>query len=148
MATSNRRTTEQKRASNAWDNVAKLESQKDKIKKEYASLARGLPAMIQTNGLGQALAFLKAKGASRRENKNEGDKPHKLIYDHLAPWVYQQLNPNPPQQTNKQTDLLGWLIRQNSDVYRRATREALAYALWLRRFAEAQGWGGEEGQDG
>lgn len=130
MAT--RQTTEQERAKSAWKNVDEIEAASEKGKKEYASLARGLPALIQTNGLGQALAFLRAKG------KNDPTKQHSVIYKHLSVWVCSRM----PQEPG---NLLEWIITQDSGMYRRATREALAYSLWLRRFAEAKGWGGEEG---
>lgn len=127
----NRQTTEQERAKSAWSNIERVPTS---IQKEYGSLARGLPALIQTNGLGQALAFLCAKG------KGEPAKQHSVIYKHLSEWVCSRmLQEEPP------SNLLEWIINQDSGMYRRATREALAYALWLRRFAEAKGWGGEEG---
>lgn len=121
-----RQTREQERAKSAWENVARVSARQGK---EYGSLARSLSAMIQTNGLGQTLAFLKAKAG------NNQDAPHALLCDHLSGWVYKQLT------RNEGTDLLKWIITQNSDAYRRATVEALAYAIWLRRFSEAQGWG-------
>lgn len=129
MAT--RQTTEQERAKSAWGNIEKVPVS---IQKEYGSLARGLPALIQTNGLGQALAFLSAKG------KNDPAKHQSVIYKHLSDWVCSRM----PQE-KKPGNLLEWVITQDSGMYRRATREALAYSLWLRRFAEAKGWGGEEG---
>lgn len=129
----NRQTTEQERANSAWNHIMQVKSSQ----KEYGSLARGLPALIQTNGLGQALAFLRAKG------KGERTKAHTMIYNHLSQWVCKRMDTqNPPQ------DLLQWIIQQNSGLYRQATNEALAYALWLRRFAEAQGWGEEGGDNG
>jgi len=150
-----RQTTEQKRAKSAWDNLVEIEQIADKLanrnedqklKENYASLARRLPALIQTNGLGQALAFLKAKG------ENKPNKPQSLLYRHLSTRVFRQLtnsdNPQPlPGGRASTNDLLEWLINSDSATYRRATTEALAYALWLRRFAEAKGWG-EEGQGG
>ncbi len=130
----NRRTTEQQRAKNAWQNVEAVEQHfaEEKKRKEYGSWARGLPALIQTNGLGQALAFLAAKG------KGDDSKHQTLLYTHLTGWLRERLQPN-----EKNTDFLAWVLTQNSGVYRRATREAIEYALWLRRFAEAKGWGGE-----
>lgn len=128
MAT--RQTTEQERAKSAWGNIERVPVS---IQKEYGSLARGLPALIQTNGLGQALAFLCAKG------KNDPAKHQSVIYKHLSDWVCSRM-----RREKKPDDLLEWIITQDSGMYRQATREALAYALWLRRFAEAKGWGGEE----
>lgn len=143
----NRQTTEQERARSAWSNVENIDGKG--FKKEYGSQARGLPAMIQTNGLGQTLAFLKAKG------KNE-DNAYKSLYTHLSRWGFARLTGDdskkpiqgtrgPGNQPIETNDLLEWLIHHDSAVYRRATTEALAYALWLRRFAEAKGWGDDGG---
>ncbi len=141
--TRTRQTTEQQRAQRAWGDVSRLDNESSDKQKKYGSWARGLPALIQTNGLGQALAFLKAKG------KNDNERHETLLYRHLANWVFFRLtggNNVQPLPGNKTTnDLLEWLIHQDSGVYRRATTEALAYALWLRRFAEAKGWGDDQG---
>ena len=119
--------SEQARASSAWDVMQQVPSKADKTK--YGSLARKLPALIQTNGLGQTLAFLRSKP----------DKPHfKVLYGHVSNWVIVQVGGS--------GDLLEWVIRQNSSQYRRATTEAIAYAMWLRRFAEAEGWGETGGE--
>ncbi len=131
-----RRTREQQRAASAWNQVEKIESGETRTKKkEYGSLARGLPAMLQGNGLGQTLAFLRAKG------EGNSQKPQSVLYQHLEEWLNAKISNKPDE------DFLKWLVHQNSDTYRRATTEALAYALWLRRFAEAQGWGEEQTGD-
>lgn len=75
MATK-RQTLEQKRAASAWADIEKVTSESEQ--KKYGTLARKVPAMIQINGLGTTLAFLKAKGK---------DKPadgHMLIFNHLS----------------------------------------------------------------
>ncbi len=64
---------------------------------------------------------------------------HLKLYGHLSAWLISQMN-----IPGNNPDLLHWLIQQNSAIYRRTTTEALAYAMWLRRFAEAKGWGEEE----
>ena len=129
----NRQTTEQQRAKGAWENVEGVNESKGK---EYGSWARKLPSLIQTNGLGQALAFLKAKG------KGDRSSHYTMLYNHVSTWVCKHLKP-----TETPNDLLEWVITQNSGNYRRATNETLAYALWLRRFAEAKGWSGDEGNE-
>lgn len=117
--------SEQARACHAWDNIEKVKTNQ----KEYGTLARKLPALIQTNGLGQTLAFLRSKP----------DKRHfKMLYQHVSNWVIAQVGGS--------GDLLEWVIRQDSSQYRRATTEAIAYAMWLRRFAEAKGWGEAGGE--
>ena len=119
------KTREQERAENAWGKIERVSANH----KEYGSRVRDLPAMIQTNGLGQSLAFLKSKA------KNNNRDYHAVLYSHLSTWLGEKIR---GQQND--SDFLTWIITQNSDVYRRATTEALAYTMWLRRFAEAQGW--------
>jgi len=120
-------TLEQRRARDAWECVRQAQKQPGKIKKGYSSLARSFPALVQTAGLGQALAFLCAKSKGSKDN-NE----HSLLYTHLRQWVMKRCFPN------QSGDLLNTIITNSSDAYRRATIEALAYAAWLKRFAEAE----------
>lgn len=124
MATeyTSQQTLQQRRASSAYQQV---ESLNDKSHKgEYGSLVRGLPAMIQTDGLGQTLAFMQAKGKPQ----------HKDAYRHLQEWLSKK------EQFNFTGDLLQWLLRQDTNTYRQVTAEALAYLVWLKRFVEAKGW--------
>lgn len=117
------KTIEQKRAKAAWDDVLEVKRE-DSFRREYLALVRGAPADVLTNGLGQTLAFLKAKG------KGE----HKALSKHLGRWVCPQMG------WAQDDDLLRKLTEPGagSDVYRRATAETLAYLVWLKRFAEAE----------
>ena len=38
---------------------------------------------------------------------------------------------------------MAWVRTKSTSDYRRATTEALAYLVWLKRFTEAKGWGDE-----
>jgi CRISPR-associated protein Cmr5 len=133
-----RQNMEQERGRTAWDNVTKVrDSKNSSLQKEYRSLARGLNAMIQINGLGQTLGFLKAKG------KNDSSKAHSLLLMHLTDWMR---GPNHFSAANiavmndGQDGLLKWVVDSatSSADYRRATAECLAFGAWLRRFAEAE----------
>ncbi|MEO9027622.1 MAG: type III-B CRISPR module-associated protein Cmr5 [Ktedonobacteraceae bacterium] len=140
--TTNRQNTEQKRGRQAWQDVRVIAALGEKEQKEYRSLARGLNAMIQINGLGQTLGFLKAKG----KNKDERGQPHKnahsYLLGHLTHWMHDFFDKNIPDVTNDVYDgLLEWLLLKettSSADYRRATTECLAFGTWLRRFAEAE----------
>ncbi|MEM4555091.1 MAG: type III-B CRISPR module-associated protein Cmr5 [Candidatus Anstonellaceae archaeon] len=93
-------------------------------KREYGSLARKVPSLILTNGLGQTLAFLKAKG------KGDPSDEHEVFYQHISNWLKQRLR--------LEDDLLEWIVNSaNSQQYRIATMEALVFLQWLKRFAEA-----------
>jgi CRISPR-associated protein Cmr5 len=128
-------TTEQKRAARAWADISAAKG--EDYEGRYGAEAKKLPALVLTNGLGQALAFLRAK------NKPQ----HKALYKHISTWVTAQT-----YAIEGDDQLLERLIgavpgcESSSDVYRRATTETLAFINWLKRFAEAE-LKIEEGED-
>jgi CRISPR-associated protein Cmr5 len=124
-------TMQQKRAAHAYNKVNALEA--ENYRNRYGTLVRGLPAMIQTDGIGQTLAFLLAK--AKTDTRNE----HYAAYTHLEDWLRQRENFNFQQEK-----LIEWLLKQPSDVYRQVATEAQAYLSWLKRFVEAKGWKSEE----
>ncbi|HXH09564.1 MAG TPA: type III-B CRISPR module-associated protein Cmr5 [Alphaproteobacteria bacterium] len=118
------KTKDQERAAKAWGCVSTVKSQA--YQKEYKSLAQKMPSYILTNGLGQTLAFLKAKGKGNRADE------HEVLYGHLSAWVMSQVD-------GRESDrLLNWVMESESGAYRRATAETLAFLNWLKRFAEAE----------
>jgi len=116
------KTKEQQRAAKAWEYVAAVKGQS--FEGKYGGWVKKLPALVLTNGLGQTLAFLRAKG------KGKVNAPQTL-YNHLSEWVMGEVAPG------QQDSLLEWLMQKDSATYRRATTEALAFIVWLKRFAEA-----------
>ena len=125
---SNQSSFDQQRAAQAWQDVGVVDSQhRDTLGRKYNSLARSAPAMVQSNGLGQTLAFFRAKAGPDKKTE------HWLLYKHISRWVMAQLDP-----ANQNKDgLLEWIVQQDTQTYRRATAETLAYMGWLKRFAEA-----------
>ena len=132
-----RQTIEQQRGRQAWKDILEIKALSDKDQKEYRSLARGINAMIQINGLGQTLGFLKAKG------KEDRTKPHYRLLKHLTEWMRDPGHfsaANIEAMKSGDDGLLKWVTDEatsNSD-YRRATTECLAFGTWLSRFAEAE----------
>ncbi|MEW6505270.1 MAG: type III-B CRISPR module-associated protein Cmr5 [Chloroflexota bacterium] len=118
------RTLDQQRAAHAWQQVSGTKKlwQKDKEKQDkLKSLARSAPASIQSNGLGQTVAFWKAKNEDH----------HAALYTALQGWLKEQLKFS--------NSLLEWIATEaTSAQYRHATAEALAYLNWYKRFAEAE----------
>ena len=129
-AKSLQRTLEQERAQQAWACVREVTNKPQEFKKKYGSLARKVPMLVLTNGLGQTLAFLKAKG------KNDPADEHTVLFRHLSSWVLSQVAPS--TTTSNGDLLLQWVLQNDSAAYRRATMEALAFLAWLKRFAEAE----------
>ncbi|TCO60228.1 type III-B CRISPR module-associated protein Cmr5 [Caldanaerobacter subterraneus] len=121
----------------AIEEVFKGEDEKER-RKEYRSYARKIPTMILTNGLGQALAFLKAKaGTDEEENEAEKGKSrvYRLLYEQITRYMKSETTSRismPPERE----DLLGWVISCDSVEYRYITQEILAFLTWLSRFAE------------
>lgn len=121
---SQQQTEDQKRAARAWACIVEVKEQT--FRKEYKSLAQKLPALILTNGLGQSLAFLRAKG------KGDSGNEHGALYSHLSQWVMKQM------KDVANDNLLNWVVESDSIAYRRAATESLAFLSWLKRFAEAE----------
>ena len=126
-------TLDQRRASHAWQAIvgqARTTGEGRKYNKqaeEYVREAKKLPMRIMAAGLGHALAFIRAKAK---------DKPNlNRLHEDLTDWVIKQR----PIAAKKPHSLMESIIDGDSDFLRRATDEALAYLLWLNRFAEAEG---------
>jgi CRISPR-associated protein Cmr5 len=122
--TSRQRSLEQKRTQAAWASVAEVKGKA--WQKDYRQLALSAPALIQTNGLGQALAFWRVK------SKGENGKGFDQLYKDVAEWTGKSVK-------NDKKDLLLWIIEDAPvSEYRRATTEAIAFLSWVKRFAEAE----------
>ncbi len=126
------RTLEQRRAAKAYACIQEVvKAKKDgKVGEDYptkyASLAQSLNQMILVNGLGSTLAFLRAKAKAEDDKKSH----HQRLYNHLNEWVGARIYGN--------GDLLNQIVTKSSNDLRRATAEAIAFSVWLRRCAEAE----------
>jgi len=128
---SRQRSLEQERARVAWEKVRDVA--KTNYQKEYGQLAKSAPADIQANGLGQTLAFWRARGSKDGKPKDGGNNAHWKLQEHVSAWVMGQM------EQQHRDGLLCWIMAEAStDDYRRATAEAIAFLNWLKRFAEAE----------
>lgn len=126
MSVSEVKTLDQRRAHHAWQSIARLKKKGQVEQGDYAREAKKLPMRIMSAGLGQALAFLRAKAS---------EKPGlQQLYHDLTDWVFQgrKLRGKAPKS------LLQSIIEGDAVFLRRATDEVLAYLEWLNRFAEAE----------
>jgi CRISPR-associated protein Cmr5 len=128
------RTKEQERADFAWQKVNEVRGRN--FEKEYRQLARSMFANILTNGLGQTVAFLYAKG--RKDGAFKQDDGHATLYQHLSQWLGEKMGWQAPGQAP--VELIKKLVDEGTQIgdYRRATTEALAFLTWIKRFAEAE----------
>jgi len=106
-----------------------------KKQKEYKSYTRKIPTMILSNGLGQTLAFIKAK--------SEKGNAYDLIYSQLTEYM-KSAHTVRIQMPKEKNDFVEWVISCDSSKYRYITQEILAFLNWLRRFAEGLIEGVEE----
>lgn len=122
-----KRTMEQERAADALSKVTETEGKDGQFLAKYVSYVEGLPATILMNGLGQAAATLLAAAKGKED-------PHKFLYDHLRKWLCRDA-PQAPYRA--QEDLLKAITGNDRATYLRAQAEALAWLVWLKKFAVA-----------
>jgi len=115
---------DQRRAAHAWEAVQEA---KEKGDSKFQGEAKKLPVRIMAAGLGQALAFLNAKGYSP------------LLLSVLGDWVLdKRLKPGSSARRPEEDALIKHILEHSSERLRLATSETLAYLQWLNRFAEAE----------
>jgi len=122
-----------------WEDLeARIKKNKERkidYKDDYSSHAKRLPQLIVSNGLIPTLAFCKSKGKDRRQ-----------IYNDIELWLKFGANNGNGIITDKNKDLLEYLLEIDSSQLRLATMEALEFANWLKRICEIElkEKGGEE----
>lgn len=134
-----KKTIEQKRADFAFKKIGEVENKDSTLQSEYRSRVRQLPSLIMTNGLGQAMAFLFSK---RKKDKETADQ---VLYNHVSDWLTKEapkvgiikwIDENGNEI--KENEILSYITKATSVVYRQATSEALIFISWLKRFAEGK----------
>jgi CRISPR-associated protein Cmr5 len=121
-------TLAQRRARHALGLIQTHEKAGKDSYKNYVSYVESLPAIILMNGLGQACATLLARA--------EGDleKPHGLLYADLHSWLCRADAAAP---FPKAADLMQAITEREQCRYLHAQTEALAFLVWLKKFANA-----------
>ena len=117
-----RQTTEQKRAKAAWTAIEEASSKGFFL--QYVSLVKGAPVHIRTSGFGQTMAFY-------RSRKLATHPEYGMLLRHLAAWL--PVAPGTPQDPGK--GLMGAVRTADTAKYRSLMAEAIAYLVWLKRFA-------------
>ncbi|MBH8599292.1 MULTISPECIES: type III-B CRISPR module-associated protein Cmr5 [unclassified Thermoactinomyces] len=123
--------------------VEQKKSQEGDQGDEYAGYVVNLAGSILINGLGQALAQLRAAA------KNKKDDPHGWLYRHVHLWICEK-HPHSPFHGKK--DLLQALMTGSRQEYQWALTETMAFLEWHRKIAVAElkkidSGGGEEKND-
>ncbi len=99
----------------------------EKRRKEYRSYTRKISTMILSNGLGQTLAFVKAKA--------KDGNAYELLYAQMTEYMKSNSVVRIQMPPDK-NELIEWVISCDSKEYRWITQELLAFLNWLKRFAE------------
>ena len=113
---------EQERACFALDKVRDIE-RRPEIRAKYLTQVKSLPSLILGGGLGQAAAMLLA---------DKEVAPH-ILYEHLSAWLVGKRR----FYSGEDDDLLGLITKGTRGAYLAAQEEALAFLVWLKRFADA-----------
>ncbi|RMG90568.1 MAG: type III-B CRISPR module-associated protein Cmr5 [Candidatus Dadabacteria bacterium] len=136
---------EQIRAGFAWEKVNEVKGRGGFD--EYVGLVKKMPALIGTNGLGQALAFLVQKAGLDQNGRIKGDKPHGWLFEHIEAWLRAEERPHRgPFHGSGRDNVLVDLMESDSATYLRATADAVGFLNYLRLFAA--GLGKEKGNHG
>lgn len=128
----------QDRAQRAWAWVEAVRRERRDVQQRYGTLARKLPGYIQASGLGQTMAFLLARRGEPREHDERGESRETtaegLLFDHLDRHLRDILR----RQRASSRNPMALILELTPAEYRRATRELMALASWLKRFAEGR----------
>jgi CRISPR-associated protein Cmr5 len=127
---------EQGRASFCYEKVIEAKNKLGDNATDYKSYVKKAPMYIKTNGLGAALAFMKAKGKEK--------KAWDVIYHQVTEWIDKD-SKNIIYTEGK--DLVEIVVSLETPDYRAWTNEVLALFNWLRRFAEGLIEDPEKGDD-
>jgi CRISPR-associated protein Cmr5 len=117
---------DQRRAKHALERIKRQRA--NAKQSEYLSYAKALPASIQQNGLGQALATLLAAA------KNNHHDPHYLLFADIQDWLCGDDDDAPYRNAR---DLLAAITCNDQQHYLHAHDEAQGYLNWLKKFSAA-----------
>ncbi len=127
MSASDRARALPKYAFEAVQQLVNDDNTTSKVRGRYATLARRLPALLQSAGLGQSVAFL----LSRMDS--DGRPASRKLLEHLGGWLLRDPIPYKNLVTGKQ--LMRAILDAQPSTYRHMSREAAYLADWLKRFA-------------
>lgn len=133
-------TIQQKRAKFAMDEITSLVNKlTTEQQKNFVSYANSLPAMIHSNGLGQAMAFYKAKGSDKGLAENDAKKrSYNALYKIISDWLCQspQVFADCRDQSGRSSVLVG-ITTKDMQSYQLAQAETLVLMSWVKKFAKA-----------
>ncbi len=122
------RKIENGRAAYAFEQVDQfVRKNREDTVKEYRSYLKKMPAMIQVNGFGQAMAFAYAKGG----------EAYTAIYQQISEWLRERHGSLLRKvDSSGQQELVQVIVNMDSSDYRVLSTEALALLQWMSRFVD------------
>lgn len=117
------RTLEQERAAFALGRVEQVNKDEGRKAKFKTQLLK-LPSRLHSNGLGQTVAFYLSAGREKPEWQ-------------ICQWLEEWLGDGHRRIYTGRQSLIHHIADRDEDLYREASAEARALAVWLKRFAEA-----------
>ncbi len=113
---------QQARAKHALKRIRQWKETQNFSHKKFRSYASNLPAMILTNGLGQAIAFCLTKKEAE----------YYQLYQLLSHWLLQErkIFPNP------RSALIDAITQADMQTYQNAQTEALLYLDWVKKLTK------------
>lgn len=124
-------TLEQERACYALRHVEEVREDPKRVDAKFRTQLVKLPARLHTNGLGQTAAYLRAQGPGSAEHE---------VFTWLEAWLRREKGGVYPAGVALLDGITGkaeTIAGQEELLYRRASVESRALAVWLKRFAEA-----------
>jgi CRISPR-associated protein Cmr5 len=119
-------TLEQQRAEFAWNACIEY-SQKHRDFDDFKNAAKAAPALIMSNGLMPAAAFLQSRGKD----------PQTELVKFIVQWLAQRKILDIPPGSDRYQTAMQLLMHSSPSQYRHATAETLAMLKWLRQLADA-----------
>lgn len=95
----------------------------------YTSLTNKLPLDILSNGLGEALVFIKSK----RNEPGKWQNEHRALYGDITSWLGSKYC---PLSLPAREDLASYVVKLDGSSFRVFSLEILAYLIWLRKFTD------------
>ncbi len=137
-----RTTIEQERAKHALDSVREVSDHQvehgqggkgsgDSVEGRYRVYCNALPTQIVMSGLGQAVATLMERKQRPKSNAYQAGAYEKLLA-HLSSWLCRTGGPYGDSPV-----LIDAIVASDQETYVRAHADALAYLVWLKKFAQA-----------
>ena len=128
-----KQTASQQRAAYALSSINDMkEVLNSEQQKAFKSYVQALPAMIQMNGLGQAIAFYRSHFTATDKSK-KGAVAYAKLYDILAQW----LCGDKALAIYSKGDLLEHIVNHDMHQYRLAQSELQSLLVWLKKMSVA-----------